>query len=34
MATLVSRRHPVNIAIKDFTSPDKLTNDFLILKVR
>ena len=31
MATLVGLRHPVTIAITHFTSPDKLTNDFLIL---
>ena len=31
MATLVSLRQPVTILVTDITSPDKLTNDLLIL---
>ena len=31
MATFVDLRHPVNILITDFTNPDNLTNDLLIL---
>ena len=31
MATSVGPRHPVTIGISDFTSPDNLTNDLLIL---
>ena len=31
MATFVVRKHPVSILITDFTNPDNLTYDLLIL---
>ena len=31
MATLINPRHPVTIVVTDFTGPNKLTNDLLIL---
>ena len=33
MVSLVGLRHPVTIALTDLTSPDNLTNDFLILEI-
>ena len=33
MATFVALRHPVITLVTDFTCPDNLTNDLLILKL-
>ena len=33
MATFVVLRHPVTISVTAITSPDKLTNDLLILNI-
>ena len=33
MATLVDLRLSVTILVADYTNPDKLTNDFLILNI-